>query len=42
VGPLPYRIGLNRNWNDSLIQLAWTAEIMRLAKLVSAYGRGTS
>lgn len=39
VGPLPYHAGLNRNWDDSLIQLAWTAEIMRLAKLVSAYGR---
>jgi dethiobiotin synthetase len=41
VGPLPYSAGVTQNWNDGMIQLAWTVEIMTLAKLVSACGRET-
>ena len=42
IGPLPYSSSIKRNWNEGIIQLAWTVEIMRLAKLVSASGRETS
>lgn len=42
VGPLPYSSHVNRNWNDGMIQLAWSVEIMALARLVLACGRGTS
>ena len=39
IGPLPYHSGVTRTWPDGILQLAWTVEIMALAKLVSAYGR---
>ncbi|MDO8357001.1 MAG: dethiobiotin synthase [Nitrospirota bacterium] len=42
VGPLPYSSRINKNWKEGIIQLAWAAEIMRLAKLVTASGRETS
>lgn len=42
VGPLPYSAPVNRNWAEGMMQLAWSVEIMTLAKLVSAYGRETS
>jgi len=40
VGPLPYNLSLNRNWNDGLIRLAGSAPITQLVKLVLASGRG--
>ena len=39
VGPVPYSSRIQQNWNEGMIQLAWTVEIMRLAKLVTASGR---
>ena len=42
LGPLPYSTGVIRNWNEGMIQLAWSVEIMTLAKLVSACGKETS
>ena len=42
VGPVPYSARIQQNWNDGMIPLAWTVEIMRLAKLVTASGRGNS
>jgi dethiobiotin synthetase len=42
VGPLPYSAGVTKNWHDGMTQLAWSVEIMTLAKLVSACGRETS
>ncbi|MDH4186544.1 MAG: AAA family ATPase, partial [Nitrospira sp.] len=42
VGPLRYSASVNQNWEDGMIQLSWSVEIMTLAKLVSAYGQETS
>lgn len=42
LGPLPYSSSVKRNWNEGMIQLAWSVEIMTLARLVSACGRETS
>ncbi|MDP2381420.1 MAG: dethiobiotin synthase [Nitrospirota bacterium] len=42
VGPVPYRSRIQQNWNDGMISLAWTVEIMTLAKLVTASGRENS
>ena len=42
VGPLPYSASVTKHWQDGMIQLAWAAEIMTLAKLVSAYGKEKS
>ena len=36
VGPLPYSPSVNRNWNESLVRLAGTAPITKLARLVLA------
>jgi dethiobiotin synthetase len=36
VGPLPYSPIVNRNWNESLVRLAGTAPITKLAGLVLA------
>jgi dethiobiotin synthetase len=36
VGPLPYSLSVNRNWNESLARLARTAPITKLARLVLA------
>ncbi len=36
VGPLPYSPSVNRNWNESLVRLAETAPITKLAGLVLA------
>ena len=36
VGPLPYSPSVNRNWNGSLVRLAGTAPITKLARLVLA------
>ena len=41
VGPLPYSPSINRNWNESLVRLAGTAPITKLARLVLASERGT-
>ena len=42
VGPVPYRSRIQQDWNDGMISLAWTVEIMRLAKLVTASDRESS
>lgn len=42
VGPLPYRADITRKWSEGMTQLAWSVQIMRLVKLVSAYERKTS
>jgi dethiobiotin synthetase len=42
VGPLPYSPSMNRNWNEGLVRLAGTAQIRKLARLVSACGREIS
>ena len=42
VGPVPYSSRIQHNWNDGMIPLAWTVEIMRLAKLVTASDRESS
>ena len=42
VGPVPYSLLIQQNWNEGLVPLAWTVEIMRLAKLVMASGRENS
>ncbi|MCX5723000.1 MAG: dethiobiotin synthase [Nitrospirae bacterium] len=42
VGPLPYSAGVTKYWQDGMMQLAWAAETMTLAKLVSAYGKERS
>jgi dethiobiotin synthetase len=42
VGPVPYSLLIQQNWNEGLVPLAWTVEIMRLAKLVTASGRENS
>ena len=42
VGPLPYSASVMKHWQDGMMQLAWAAEIMVLAKLVSAYGKERS
>jgi dethiobiotin synthetase len=36
VGPLPYSLRVNRNWDEGLIHLAGTAPITKLARLVLA------
>jgi dethiobiotin synthetase len=42
VGPVPFCSRIQQDWNDGLISLAWTVEIMKLAKLVTASGRENS
>lgn len=42
VGPVPYRPRLQQHWSEGMIPLAWTVEIMRLAKLATASGRENS
>lgn len=42
VGPIPYSSRIQQNWNEGLVSLSWTVEIMRLAKLVTASGRENS
>jgi dethiobiotin synthetase len=41
VSSLPYSPSVNRNWNESLIRLAGSAEITKLARLVLTSWRGT-
>ena len=41
VGPLPYSLSVNRNWNEGLVRLAGTAPIMKLARLVLTSEQGT-
>ena len=36
IGPLPYSPSVNQNWNESLVRLAGTAPITKLAQLVLA------
>jgi len=42
LGPLPYSLSVKHNWNEGMIQLAWSVEIMMLAKLASACGQESS
>jgi len=41
IGPLPYRVALERNFQNEVTRLARTATITKLAKLILASGRGT-
>jgi dethiobiotin synthetase len=40
IGPLPYNPSVKRNWDNSLVRLARTAPITKLATLVLAFERG--
>ena len=41
IGPLPYRIGLEENFQHEVRRLAKTAAIMKLMRLALASARGT-
>jgi dethiobiotin synthetase len=40
IGPLPYGLSVESNWDEGLVRLARTALITKLARLVLASGRG--
>ena len=42
VGPIPYSLSVNRNWNEGMVHLAGTAPIKKLMRLVLAAAQGTS